>query len=336
MIRYCERCGISGDKIRLFDAIYYGKISILCERCSIIENIPIIKKPNSRQLKDSEENIKVFERMKRLSGIKGDVKDDIYFQEDRLKELNENPELEMPENEKLKLIDHFHWEITKNRRRKGFSVRQLAELLGESEIAIEMLEKGKLPDNADILIRKMEQIFMFKLRKKDKSLELIEDKPILLDDHGEELDFIPEDELIINGDQLEEKKEKTSDKAIEETSKIHLDESKDLNIKDIDKRITMGELKNVHKKKLEVTKQEMIDEQRKIEERKRILQALREKDRIKMERRKELERLELQKKKEDKEKELELKEQEEFNEIDKYLGGVELLNENESNSDDIK
>jgi len=45
-------------------------MSSLCERCSIIENIPIIKKPNASQLKESENTVKVFDRMKQLSGIR--------------------------------------------------------------------------------------------------------------------------------------------------------------------------------------------------------------------------------------------------------------------------
>ena len=43
----CEICGISGKEVRLFDAIHEGRMSQVCERCSLVENIPIIKKPES-------------------------------------------------------------------------------------------------------------------------------------------------------------------------------------------------------------------------------------------------------------------------------------------------
>ena len=41
MVERCARCNVNEDEVRLFDAIYEGRMSSLCERCSIIENIPI-------------------------------------------------------------------------------------------------------------------------------------------------------------------------------------------------------------------------------------------------------------------------------------------------------
>ena len=88
----CERCGISGDKARLFDAIYFGEMVLLCLRCSVIENTPIIKKPNTVQLKDVEKSAKVYDRMKVLIG-KPSLKEDTFFIGDKLKEIEEHPEL---------------------------------------------------------------------------------------------------------------------------------------------------------------------------------------------------------------------------------------------------
>ena len=66
----CVRCNIGGEEVRLFDAIYEGRMAKICERCSIIENVPIIKKPNVSQLKESEiGRVGVYDRMKRLSGF---------------------------------------------------------------------------------------------------------------------------------------------------------------------------------------------------------------------------------------------------------------------------
>src|SRR3989344_970569 len=158
MMIICDVCGVSEDKVRLFDAIYQGKMSNLCERCSIIENIPIVKTPNVSQLKESEV-IRMSDRMKHLSGVRNSGKKETFFKEDRLKELDKNPDLELPEKDRLKLINHFHWEIMKRRRRKGLSEKKLAETLGESEVAIKMLEKAKLHQNAEILIKKLEKFF---------------------------------------------------------------------------------------------------------------------------------------------------------------------------------
>ena len=40
-------------------------------------------------------------------------KSDVLVRGERLKELNKNPGLEMPQAEKPKLIEHFYWEITR-------------------------------------------------------------------------------------------------------------------------------------------------------------------------------------------------------------------------------
>ena len=128
----CDRCKISGEKARLFDVIYEGRMGRLCERCSIIENIPILKKPDTNQLKESEKNIDVYLRMKRMSGYKEPVIQTKSEREQRLRELDKNPKLELPVKEKLNLVDNFHWVIMKIRRRKGLSHRQLADAIGES------------------------------------------------------------------------------------------------------------------------------------------------------------------------------------------------------------
>jgi len=198
----CIRCGVQEDEVRLFDAVYEGRMACLCERCSIIENIPIIKKPNALQLKESESGEKVFSRMKRLAGIRGFKEEDTFFREDKLGELEKNPELELPEKEKLSLVEHFHWEVMKNRRRKGLSQEQLAETLGESEVAIEMIEKAKLPENAESVIRKLEQFFQVKLRK-ITSEEAVKKEPVLLGEDGRELEIIPEEVIEEVSEELE-------------------------------------------------------------------------------------------------------------------------------------
>jgi len=53
----------------------------------------------------------------------------------------------------------------KERRRKGLSPEKLAESLGESVVVVQMIEKGKLPENAESLIRKLELVFSNKIKK---------------------------------------------------------------------------------------------------------------------------------------------------------------------------
>ncbi len=388
----CARCRVREDEIRLFDAIYEGKMSYLCERCSIIENIPIIKKPNVSQLKESEKGISVNKRMKTLSGINEQKQEQIFFKEDKLKELEQNPEKEIPEKNNLNLIEHYYWEIMKNRRRKGLSQKQLSQNLGESEIAIQMIEKNKLPENAERIIKKLEQFFQIKLRKlteMEKYLEQKNKQPILLDEQGKELKIIPEPEQIIiknieeenpitDIDSFEKSKElerirnqipeesedefetryfpivrKNNKQQEQSLSEIISKESKenptkeqilynsppDIDIKKVNpNQITINQLKEIHRKRIQATRQEQLEEQRKIEERQRILEAKREQDRLKQEEKRRQQEIEKQRIEEQKQKlieqrrqELEQRKRKEFEEIDQYLGGAELLNKNNPN-----
>jgi len=277
-MKNCELCFVGNNKVKIFEGIYESRLINICERCSIIENVPIVRRPNTSQLKESE--LRIYDRMKRLSGLsrfseQKPKKQDTFFVEDRLKQLEASPHLERPE-ESLNLMDHFHWEIMKQRRRKGLSHEQLAKNLGESVIVIQMLEKGKLPGNADVLIRKLEQFFQISLRKIDEREIIFREKfkktktePILLDEKGQVLETIPEEEMIFIEDE-ESEKEKLSEN--------------EFDLKKIDiKKVTIADLKKFHRRKIEVTKKEQVEEQKRIEERKSQLEALREKDRTEKE-----------------------------------------------------
>ncbi len=366
MVNECARCHINGEKARLFDVIYETKMGMLCERCAIIENIPIIKKPDTNQLKKSEKSTDVYERMKRLSGYKDPGKEDVNFRKERLIELEQNPKLSLPIKEQLNLVEHFHWDIMKSRRRKGLSHRQLAEAIGESEIAIDMLEKGKLPENAEGLIKKLEQFFQINLRKITEAeamalrkQRMVRTKPVLLDEDGNELDHIPEPELesgepdiYLESREVKETKEvpwykkilgkkkemaasSGEDSKIEEEEAsyempepdeekplgnryleyrrrerkasgekekpvIELKDGEDLDLDKVDLgRVRIGELKELHKKRVSATKQEKAEEQKKIEEKQRLVEARKE--------------------------ELRMMKEKESRNIDEVLGGSELL-----------
>lgn len=321
----CIRCRVGGNEKRLFDAVYCGMMSSICERCAIIENVPVIKKPDISQLRESEKITGVYDRMKRMSGIKEERKEETFFLEDRLNELKKNPELELPEKNKLNLVEHFHWEIMKNRRRKGLSKEHLAEAIGESESAIEMIEKARLPENAESIIRKLEQFFQVRLRKISEIEQIMGSKrkieePLLLDKQGKKLEEIPEqsvadkdfeldedvllDEEFVELEKYDGKVEDTELKP-EEVEDINLkldEETKEINLRHIDiNKVKIADLRDIHRRKIEATKQEKIEEQKKIEERQRLIEARKEESRLRRER--------------------------ESNEIDNLLGGSELLGE---------
>ncbi len=343
MANKCICCGVDGNEIRLYDSIFNGRICKVCERCSIIENILLIKKPEASKLKESEKNFRVYDRLKQIKGIVKQKTPDSFFREDKLKKLDSNPLYELPEKEKLNLIDHFHWEIMKNRRRKGLSQRQLAELIGESEILIQMIEKENLPENPEVLIRKLEQFFQIKLRKSnfvENYLKIKDQRPILLDERGNRLEKIPEkhfedsskdsskdnpEDLFKENKDLEEFKEeelnelkKLGEDNLKEENKLEERKIKEMNPEDKFKEkgidyekgefditkadlgnINISDLKKLNKKRIEVTKQEKKEEQGRIEEKQRLIEARRE--------------------------ELRLIKQKKSKEIDDLLGGAELL-----------
>ena len=353
----CDICSITSTEVRIFDAIHELRMTNLCERCSIIENIPIIKTPNPEQLKESE-TTRVSDRMKDLSGLREPEKPDTFFKEDRLKELDSNPNLELPEKENLNLVDNFHWEIMKQRRRRGQSQKQLAESLGESEIAIQMIEKGKLPENAKRIISKLEQIFQNKLIKVEKKI-IPNTEPILVDEDGGTIDFIPEDEdmVFIKDEQELEIQEKSAEEISlqhaenalgiqipkEKERKIpYLPEGRDLDLNKINKEeVTIGDLQRLHEKKSITIHQEQLEEQKKIDERQRLLRESRERDKQRIELERQQETLEKENEETRRQQLIEQKKQEvqelreqETKDVNSFLGGSELLTQTEEPNKD--
>jgi ribosome-binding protein aMBF1 (putative translation factor) len=73
------------------------------------------------------------------------------------------------------LKDNFHWEISRARKARGITRKQLADALATSEEAIKMIENGVLPSNDFVLISKLEKYFGLNLRKSGGDF----DKPML-------------------------------------------------------------------------------------------------------------------------------------------------------------
>ena len=61
----CFKCGKSEDEIKLFDGIDVNQNVKTCERCSLIEAIPIVKIPSTNQLKNSEKTGHVYKRLRK-------------------------------------------------------------------------------------------------------------------------------------------------------------------------------------------------------------------------------------------------------------------------------
>jgi ribosome-binding protein aMBF1 (putative translation factor) len=63
------------------------------------------------------------------------------------------------------LIDNFHWEIMKIRRRKNLTRGQLAERINISEDELKFVELGELPKDDFVLINKIENYLGISLRR---------------------------------------------------------------------------------------------------------------------------------------------------------------------------
>ncbi|MBU3906627.1 MAG: hypothetical protein KKA64_00050 [Nanoarchaeota archaeon] len=189
----CFVCGISDEKERLFDAISNEGVVKICERCSLNEHIPIMRKPTTFQLKEAERKQTVYERLSCAAGISPDRmkkgieesemkhrrkerQEKLRQQEIGLKELIERKFKKdasskvISKKPRLDLVDNFNWVIMMERRKRKLSHIQLAEAIGESAVAIKMAEDGILPEDDYRIINKLENFFRISL-KRQKSTE---------------------------------------------------------------------------------------------------------------------------------------------------------------------
>jgi len=164
----CSNCGISGDRVRLFDAVSGRGIVKICEKCSPELGFPIVRKPAVFQLKETEKKSSVYERLSRSAGIEpGQEPEKKDKEEETLKEVvDKNYEQKISEQKtpRSDLVDKFHWIIMRARRLKKLTQEQLAKQISEPEAAIKMAEKEIVPEG-DSLIIKLEKFLEIRLRK---------------------------------------------------------------------------------------------------------------------------------------------------------------------------
>jgi len=173
----CFNCSVSGDKVKLFDAISGKGIVKICEKCSFEERLPIVRKPTIFQLEESEKKYSVYERLSRNASIepkkiKEDkpIKKELEEMKKILREVsNKNYEQKIQTNPKLMpgLVDNFHWIIMRVRRLKKLTQEQLAKEIYEPEASIKMAEQGILSEGNYELVKKLESYLGIKLLKRE-------------------------------------------------------------------------------------------------------------------------------------------------------------------------
>ncbi len=175
-INKCFRCLKSDRIVKLLDAVYGNEIVNVCEQCALVEDVPIIRKPSSFQLKESNKPYTVLERLSKMAGLTRNEKvreshretitlDKLRKPKDYAEILRQKEELAKKRNRPIGLIDNYNWHMQRARRARKMALSQLSEAVGEPEIALMMVERGILPDNADSVIKKIEQYFKINLRK---------------------------------------------------------------------------------------------------------------------------------------------------------------------------
>src|SRR3989337_2136486 len=168
----CYRCGTSDRNVRFFDVIKREGIMKVCENCYKKEDSPVFRKPTEFQLKEIERKPGIYERLSRMAGINPQERRTerplLINQDTNLRKLVDKNYVERVKKEttpRADLIENFHWIIMRARRSRKMTQKQFAEAIEEPEAAIKMAEEGKLPDDGDILLNKIQNCLRILLYK---------------------------------------------------------------------------------------------------------------------------------------------------------------------------
>lgn len=174
----CYICGAEG--VELFDAVVREGLVKVCEECSIKENIHIIRKIDNLKSKEAENHKSVYETLSKMAGIDAE-EHKAKFREgsskgiksvEDLRARKKEDELSFPKLKNVEsvfkddLIRNYHWAIFKARRAMRLTQKQLADSISESEESIKYIERGVLPENYQVFVKKVESALGINLFKK--------------------------------------------------------------------------------------------------------------------------------------------------------------------------
>jgi ribosome-binding protein aMBF1 (putative translation factor) len=146
--------------------------------------LPVIRRPTTFQLKEAEQTSGVYERLSKMAGLDaGDHFKKFHREELRRQggisrkgevSLKELVDKNYPKHvqtavalraSKEDMIDNFHWIIMRARRMKKWTQDKLAKEIFESKAAIEMAERGVLPEDGYRLVAKLESVLGIRIMK---------------------------------------------------------------------------------------------------------------------------------------------------------------------------
>src|SRR3989344_2331860 len=159
----CFKCKVSEERALLFDAISQNGIVKICRRCSIVEDVPLIRVKTEQEIEEQKKAERTRQEIGKLAYVKHMGGDDLALR--NLVEANFKKKLNEDLDLKNLLIDNFHWAIMRARRAKHLTQAQLAQSVREPEITINTLERGIVPEKSREIISKIENRLFIKLRK---------------------------------------------------------------------------------------------------------------------------------------------------------------------------
>lgn len=135
------------------EVIKEGEIIRMSESQAVEEDLFVLRRvmePIKEQTSSEPGRVEEFKRIEGSSPLENWRKGDTSYKKNNV--LNS-------------LKQNFHWEVSRKRRLKGWTRKQVADEVGVSEEDIKTVELGGLPSDDYILISKLENLFGFTLRK---------------------------------------------------------------------------------------------------------------------------------------------------------------------------
>lgn len=174
----CYLCGITEEETFLYKGIHkeIGFVGV-CRKCYFKDRMPLIEDKEVDWEKVNK-RVTVRDRLTRMAKLevveKEEVKPVKINPEDiglkNLVEKNVEKEISEGVKEPEDLIDNFHWVIMRKRRSMKLSRSELADKVLEQPVIIESLEKGVLPRDYILLVKKIENSLGVRLFKEKKRI----------------------------------------------------------------------------------------------------------------------------------------------------------------------
>lgn len=176
-MKECYSCGATEDKTLLYEGIHkkFGLVNV-CRKCYFKNKIPLIDKKEINP-EDINSRPSVKERLMNLSHVKKEVpaiKKIISKSQDMnlnsIIEKNFKKEVEESSPVPKEMVDNFHWIVMRKRRSLKLTKEQFAQAIKEPLIAVESIEKGRLPKDYKPLIKKVERFLGVKITKTNEGI----------------------------------------------------------------------------------------------------------------------------------------------------------------------